>query len=511
MKYKAIPWVQGNPLTLRIPLEKVIITPEGTQTTDYVLQEGDTVVVKLKSERKTFDYAPEIEGNIAIITDESRLLVGLYAVEVTVTEVEGAKRRSYYPNVIQVVGSTPEMLGAFDDFPMTDGIVLDTPGIFFDFGGGGTVDAYTKAESDARFVHKTEMVNYPTQQQMQSAIVSALQPYATRQYVDGKVAGLATEDYVDTEVAQESARATGVERVLGTSIENISALIPSAASAQNQLADKDFVNHSIATNTANFIGTFNSVSDLEAYSGQKTNNDYAFVIEQDAAGNEYYDRYKWNGSAWLFEYKIENTAFTAAQWAAIQSGITSALVAKLSDLPTNEALQEALTLINTTLSGKQDTISDLAEIRSGASAGATAYQKPQGGIPASDIAPNVIPDVSNREKRTAIVASYNTQDPSQPVTSVFCNLSTYYRIPVPIESLTLMLPPNPQSGYVENIVVFLTGGTAPAVTIQSSDANPAPIYYHDGYAIESGKTYELNILWNGAAWVVASVEIVINN
>ena len=51
------------------------------------------------------------------------------------------------------------MLGAFDDFPATEGIVLDTPGIFFDFGGGGTVDAYTKAESDARFVHKTEMVN----------------------------------------------------------------------------------------------------------------------------------------------------------------------------------------------------------------------------------------------------------------------------------------------------------------------------------------------------------------
>lgn len=487
MKYKAIPWVQGNPLTLRIPLEKVIITPDGTQTTDYVPQEGDEVVVKLKSERKTYDYAPEIEGNIAIITDESRLLIGLYAVEVTVTEAEGAKRRSYYPNVIQVVQSTPEMLGAFDDFPVTEGIVLDTPGIFFDFGGGSTVDAYTKAESDARFVHKTEMVNYPTQQQMQSAIVSALQPYATQQYVDGKVAGLATEDYVDTEVAQESARATGVERVLGTSIENIGALIPSAASAQNQLADKDFVNHSIATNTANFIGTFASVAELEAYSGPKTNNDYAFVIEQDAQGNEYYDRYKWNGSAWLFEYKIESTAFTADQWAAIQSGITSVLVTKLSDLPTAAALQSALYAITTALAGKQDTISDLSTIRQNAAA------------------------VVTKEKKTKIVVATNTADPSQPVTSVFCNLSTYYRIPVPIESLTLMLPPNPQSGYVENIVVYLTGGTAPAVTIRSGDINPAPIYYHDGYAIESGKTYELNILWNGAAWVVASVEIVINN
>ena len=38
---------------------------------------------------------------------------------------------------------------------------------------------------------------------------------------------------------------------------------------------------------------------------------------------------------------------------------------------------------------KQDTITDLATIRSGASAGATAYQKPSGGIPKSDLATGV--------------------------------------------------------------------------------------------------------------------------
>ena len=44
-----------------------------------------------------------------------------------------------------------------------------------------------------------------------------------------------------------------------------------------------------------------------------------------------------------------------------------------------------------TWNNKQDTISDLSTIRSGASAGATAYQKPSTGIPASDIASGVIP------------------------------------------------------------------------------------------------------------------------
>lgn len=45
------------------------------------------------------------------------------------------------------------------------------------------------------------------------------------------------------------------------------------------------------------------------------------------------------------------------------------------------------------ISGKQDVIQDLQTIRTGAAAGATAYQKPGTGIPASDLASGVIPTV----------------------------------------------------------------------------------------------------------------------
>lgn len=106
--------------------------------------------------------------------------------------------------------------------------------------------------------------------------------------------------------------------------------IPAQASSSNQLADKNFVNSSIATNTANFIGTFNSVAELEAYSGQKDDNDYAFVVSTDAAGNTVYNRYKWNGTAWLFEYALNNSSFTANQWAAINSGATTANIGQIA-------------------------------------------------------------------------------------------------------------------------------------------------------------------------------------
>ena len=99
----------------------------------------------------------------------------------------------------------------------------------------------------------------------------------------------------------------------------------------------DFVNSSIATNTANYIsnsgGPFTSVAQLEAYSGTVTNNDYAFVTGTDSEGNTYYDRYKATVSGetvtWALEYRLNNSSFTAAQWSAINSGITSVLVAKI--------------------------------------------------------------------------------------------------------------------------------------------------------------------------------------
>lgn len=111
--------------------------------------------------------------------------------------------------------------------------------------------------------------------------------------------------------------------ILQEEISSINNLIPTQATVQNQLADKAFVNSSISSNTSNFIGTFNSVSELESYAGTLTNNDYAFVSTTDSAGNTLYDRYKWNGSEWLFEYELNNSSFTASQWNSINSGITS--------------------------------------------------------------------------------------------------------------------------------------------------------------------------------------------
>lgn len=196
--------------------------------------------------------------------------------------------------------------------------------------------------------------------------------------------------------AIEDAKPSGYEQVkvqVSQNAEDIDAIegkIPSQASAQNQLADKAFVNSSIATNTATFRGTFNLVTDLQlpldatheqvavavkAKLGQADydGSDYVYVqTPQDLEHTDamkLVDRYKCVETGadsvvknWEYEWTLNNSSFTAAQWAAINSGITSALVAKLGALPTAEQLAAAL----------------LAK-----------YEKPSTGIPKTDLSAGV--------------------------------------------------------------------------------------------------------------------------
>ena len=136
------------------------------------------------------------------------------------------------------------------------------------------------------------------------------------------------------------------EKADADDVEAIEGLVPSQATAQNQLADKSFVNSSISTNTAYFRGTFDVVEDLELTVDataeeiaaalaeaveEVTNNDYVFVYFEDSSTAEpiKYERFKYTeaDAEWAYEYTLNNSSFTAEQWNAMNSGITSGLVA----------------------------------------------------------------------------------------------------------------------------------------------------------------------------------------
>lgn len=117
-------------------------------------------------------------------------------------------------------------------------------------------------------------------------------------------------------------------KVKGKDITEIIDYLPNDVSKENKLTTKDFVNSSIATNTANFLGTFNTLEEIEALT-DVTNNDYAFWKTTDTLGSVVFKRYKYiaDEQLWKFEYDLNNSSFTAEQWKAINSGITAELVA----------------------------------------------------------------------------------------------------------------------------------------------------------------------------------------
>lgn len=256
---------------------------------------------------------------------------------------------------------------------------------------------------------------------------------------------------------------------------DIEAVIPEQASPSNKLADIDLMNSSIATATATYRGAYNLVTDLNlsvsaTYAQIATalatavqtadNNDYCFVQRPvtDDTPTEIasVERFKHNDTAWEYEYTLNNSGYTAAQWAALNSGITSGLVAKLSDLPT-------ATELATLLAGKAST-QDLAG--------------------KEDITP-IVPVASGT---TAITAAVNT----------------YYEVAGEVGTLAIILPTPTDLTKVSMVVVHLTAGTNPNVVIGST----ATIDYSAAYDLSASKEYEINCLFNGDKWIVADMEVV---
>lgn len=120
--------------------------------------------------------------------------------------------------------------------------------------------------------------------------------------------------------------------------------------------------------------------------------------------------------------------------------------------------------------------------------------------------------VEDSDARTAIDTLEQAQKvsidvKSSAISTLAAQVNKYYRLDVAVETLAITLPTITDTTSVNTVVFYITGGTTPAVTFTSTHN----VYYSDGFAIESGKTYEVNALHNGNAWIVASVEIVTSN
>lgn len=195
------------------------------------------------------------------------------------------------------------------------------------------IDAYTKQQSDDKFALETDV----------AAIESKIPNEASSSNQ------LADKDFTNSSIATATATYRGNYDVVGdlgltadaTNLEVATALGTKILVADNN--DYCFVTiptgvyltvdgYTNFTTTEEYIGYYVFASVIDMMFGRRTyvtneNKDSSNITPGTtvAYSSEILrvDRYKYNGTNWLFEYTLNNSGFTASQWATINSGITS--------------------------------------------------------------------------------------------------------------------------------------------------------------------------------------------
>lgn len=183
------------------------------------------------------------------------------------------------------------------------------------------------------------------------------------------------------------------------------------------------------------------------------------------------------------------------------------------DLNTALASYVTSSAFNTALAAKQDVISDLVTIRSGAAAGATAYQKPNTGIPQSDLAAalvaiiqKAVANVSSNEDGAVVITLVNgdtyTIDLNHVHPQYYSKVAedeqpsggflpdVVYKLGTITGAVTFALA-NPVAGNINHYFwTFDTDTTAPTVTW------PSGITWADGTGptVAANKHYEISVL-----------------
>ena len=110
-----------------------------------------------------------------------------------------------------------------------------------------------------------------------------------------------------------------------------------------------------------------------------------------------------------------------------------------------------------------------------------------------------IPDVTGKEDKIAI-------DSTAKTASFTASVGNYYTVNIAASgSVTITLTTPSDNTHISNAVFLVTTSTSPALTF--SAASGVDIYVSSSYSIEASKIYEINALWNGVNWSIASVEL----
>ena len=179
--------------------------------------------------------------------------------------------------------------------------------------------------------------------------------------------------------------------------------------------------------------------------------------------------------------------YDGSAWVSFAAGSSIEIVAPSTD-PADEGKAADAYVTGIGLAAKQPTISDLDTIRSGAAAGATAYQKPQTGIPSSDMSSAVQTSLALAD--TAVRPAQLPYNLVQTITLGQLQDRAVQKVTLNAASTTLVLPALSDSDKVADFGLDVVNAYA------ESDTPTAASFQLDGTL---GTDYNL-IVPKGETW-----------
>lgn len=520
-------------------MQKMTVTPDGTVTEDYVVPDDAKVRVVLKSGWESYEYSPSeiVDGNKVVVRDNGTLPVGVYAVHVYVREVDGGEfefrpLHSGFPSVITI---RPDNTGVTDDYTdFVDGsVLLDAQTYIFAKGEKGdpfTYEDFTPEQIAELQRPVTEIASEVAAQQAQWEQAELTRQRAemlrnTNEVARQESERLRAEDERERSAAEGQRQSQEQQRQQDTqtAISNAEQATLEAENVNARLSSDGGVVILTITNrqgnqSSKEVGfriykTYPSVAAMNADLANVEDGRFVMIAGdvEDADTGKLYVR---GASAFTFI-----TDLSGAQGIKGDDGNGIASVTLNADYTLTIVFTDGASTTTTSIRGAKGDpgTTDYNKLENKPVLAAVATSGSYNDLNDKPVIP-VVPtnvsafnndagyltqhqDISGKEDLTTIV----------PVTTEMSALTTdvgkYYRIDVPVETLAVTLPAMTDNTTVRTVVIYLTAGTTPAITITSADSKD--VYYQDGFEIETGSTYEINALFNGSAWVVAGVKIVV--
>lgn len=324
--------------------------------------------------------------------------------------------------------------------------------------------------------------------------------YYDKDDVDGLLAGkvdkitgkgLSTNDYTTEEKTKLGALPTneGLTQALGGKANTSDLANVATSGSYNDLSDKPTIptvptNVSAFTNDAGYLTQHQDITGKADKVSNATNGNFAAL---DSNGNLIDSGHKHS------DYLTQHQDLTNY----VQKSQTAGLLKNDGTVDTNTYLTQ-----HQDISGKADKSEMSVVPGTGADADKTTITLKQG---TSATVLTAHQDITGKEDVTNIVTPVDATDATLPITTLTCEVGKCYRIDVAVDTLAITLPAMTDLTTARTVVLYFTAGTTPAITISTADSKD--VYYQDGFEIEAGETYEINALFNGAAWIVASVKI----